>query len=445
MFCLKRRALSQMTWPETDPVTPPAGAATLPLPQATTMFGDTIAAEDVVAYIEHGTAAFHRTNLALFAAGFSTFALLYCVQPLMPLFTGEFGVGPAESSLSLSLTTGTLAFAMLVASALSEAWGRKPVMVASLFASAVLTILGALMPSWHGLLVLRALMGLSLSGLPAVAMAYVSEEMHPKSVGLAMGLFIGGSAMGGLGGRLIAGVVTDLATWRIGLGVVGITGLVCAWAFWRSLPPSAHFQARPLKPRLLLAAFADHLRDPGLRWLFLEGFLLMGAFVTLYNYTGFRLLAPPYGLSQTAVAAIFVVYLVGIVASIWVGDLAGKLGRRRVFWAPIVLMLAGAALTRSGSLWVIIAGIAIVTFGFFGAHSVASSWVGRRALHARAQASSLYLFFYYLGSSVAGSLGGVAWTRSGWDGVTLLIGGLALAALAVAVRLIALPPRQPQG
>jgi YNFM family putative membrane transporter len=315
-------------------------------------------------------------------------------------------------------------------------------MVASLFASAILTILSALMPSWHGLLVLRALMGLAVSGLPAVAMAYVSEEMHPRSIGLAMGLFIGGSAMGGLGGRLIAGILTDLASWRLGLGVVGLSGLVCAFLFWRSLPPSAHFTPRPLRPRLLLAAFADHLRDPGLRWLFLEGFLLMGAFVTLYNYTGFRLLAPPYGLSQTAVAAIFVVYLIGIGASIWVGHLAGVLGRRRVFWAPIMLMLAGIALTRSDDLWAIIAGVAVLTFGFFGAHSVASSWVGRWALQARAQASSLYLFFYYLGSSVAGSLGGVAWADWGWPGVALMIGALALAALLIALRLVVLPPRQ---
>jgi YNFM family putative membrane transporter len=430
-------------------VTRSAGATALPLPPATPAMpaipAGVVAAEDVVATIEHGTAAFHRTNLALFAAGFSTFALMYCVQPLMPVFTHVFQVGAAESSLSLSLTTGTLAFAMLVASALSEAWGRKPVMVASLFASAVLTSLAALMPSWHGLLVLRALMGLTLSGLPAVAMAYVSEEMHPRSVGLAMGLFIGGSALGGLGGRLIAGVLTDLVSWRLGLGVVGLTGLVAGFVFWRSLPPSAHFQPRPLRLRPLLAAFTDHLRDPGLRWLFLEGFLLMGAFVTLYNYTGFRLLAPPYRLSQTAVAAIFAVYLIGIVASVWVGHLAGLLGRRRVFWAPIVLMLAGVALTRSDGLWPIIAGIAVFTFGFFGAHSVASSWVGRRALQARAQASSLYLFFYYLGSSVVGSLGGLAWTGWGWPGVTLLIGGLALAALAVALRLTVLPPRQSQG
>ena len=55
--------------------------------------------------IRHGTPEFNRTNLALFSAGFTTFALLYCVQPLLPVFARDFHVGAAESSLALSLTT----------------------------------------------------------------------------------------------------------------------------------------------------------------------------------------------------------------------------------------------------------------------------------------------------------------------------------------------------
>ncbi len=134
--------------------------------------------DEAAPYIEAGTSAFRRTSLSLFAAGFSTFALLYCVQPLMPEFSREFGVGAAASSLSLSLTTGLLAVSMLVASSLSEALGRKPVMVVSLLASAGLTLVAALAPGWHALLLVRALEGITFSGLPAVAMAYVGEEMH---------------------------------------------------------------------------------------------------------------------------------------------------------------------------------------------------------------------------------------------------------------------------
>ncbi len=145
-------------------------------------------------------------------------------------------------------------------------------------------------------------------------------------------------------------------------------------------------------------------------------------------------------LGQTAVGAIFLVYLAGIASSAWVGNLAGRVGRRKVLWAMILVMLAGVALTLPQSLWAIVAGIAVLTFGFFGAHSVASSWIGRRALHAKAQASSLYLFAYYVGGSVIGSVGGLFWSRMGWNGVAALVGALLLTALAIALRLSRLEP-----
>jgi len=390
--------------------------------------------------IEGGTPAFRRTSLAMFAAGFSTFALLYCVQPLLPLFAREFRVSPAQSSLSLSLTTGLLALTIPVAGALSEAWGRKPVMVASLMASAALTVVAALVPGWHGLLVVRAPEGVAFSGLPAVAMAYLSEEMHPRSLGLAMGLYVVGTALGGMAGRLVTGLLADLGSWRLAVSIIGASGVLAGLTFWRALPPSAHFRPRPLAPREVLASFLGHVRDEGLPWLFAEGFLLMGSFVTSYNYIGFRLLAPPYGLSQAGAGAIFAVYLVGIGSSAWVGLLAGRLGRRNVFWATVLLMLAGLALALLEPLVAVVAGIAVLTFGFFGAHSVLSSRVGLRARPARAQASSLYLLSYYLGASAVGWCGGLFWETWGWGGVAGFLGGLLVVALLISLRLTALKP-----
>ncbi|MCB7347849.1 MFS transporter, partial [Desulfovibrio desulfuricans] len=68
-----------------------------------------------------------KITFAFFAAGFNTFAILYCVQPLMEEFTREFHVTPTEASLSLSVTTMLLAVSMLVFGSLSEVWGRKPI------------------------------------------------------------------------------------------------------------------------------------------------------------------------------------------------------------------------------------------------------------------------------------------------------------------------------
>ncbi len=387
-----------------------------------------------------GTPAFRAMSWALFSAGFATFALLYSVQPLLPAFSTAFGVSPAVSSLALSFSTGVLAVAMLVASSMSEVVGRKPVMLVALTASAVATLLVAVAPAWSQILGLRALMGLTLSGLPAVAMAYLVDEVDKSAVGRAMGLYIGGSAIGGMGGRIIVGVLGDYVGWRMALVVMGLLGLAAAALFWRNLPPSRHFEAQRPDLSALTRSLLRHFRDPGLCLLFLQGLLLMGAFVTLYNYLGYHLLEPPYRLTQAEISIIFLCYLLGTAASAWMGVLADRFGRRRVLVGTIGLMLAGILATLATSLVVVIGGIAVATFGFFGAHSTVSAWVGLRAEKAKAQASSLYLLAYYTGSSVAGTLGGFAWVAGGWSAVVAAVTGLTLAALVVALVLARMPP-----
>ncbi|WP_419198432.1 MFS transporter [Pseudomonas putida] len=393
------------------------------------------------AWIEKGTPAFMRTVLALFSGGFATFALLYCVQPMMPLLSKEFGINAAQSSLVLSVSTGMLALGLLVTGPISDRIGRKPVMVAALGCAALSTIASALMPTWELVLATRALVGLSLSGLAAVAMTYLSEEIHPQHIGLAMGLYIGGNAIGGMCGRLITGVLIDFVSWHAALLTLGSLALLAAIVFWKALPESRNFQPQTLNPRTLVNGFLMHFKDAGLPWLFLEAFLLMGAFVTLFNYIGYRLLAEPYHMNQALVGLLSVVYLSGIYSSAQVGALADRLGRRKVFWASIVVMGGGLLMTLIQPLSLIILGMLVFTFGFFGAHSVASSWIGRRALKAKGQASSLYLFCYYAGSSVAGTAGGVFWHHWGWNGIGLFIGCLLAVALMVALRLSTLAPK----
>jgi len=399
---------------------------------------------EAIPRIEKGTVQFRRTNWALFVGGFATFALLYCVQPMLPVLSAAFARSAAQSSLALSISTLTLAAGLLLTGPLSDAIGRKPVMVAALVAAALCTLLAALTSNWHALLLMRALLGLSLSGLVAVAMSYLSEEVEPRHLGLAMGLYISGNALGGMGGRLIGGVLVDLLSWQAALATLGGLALLAALAFRHLLPDSRHFRAMPLSFASLSAGMRLHLGDRGLPWLFLEAFLLMGSFVTLFNYIGYRLLEAPYGLSMSQVGLLSVVYLSGTYSSTQAGLLADRLGRQRVFWPAILVMLGGLLLTLLAALPLILAGMLLFTFGFFAAHSLASSWVGRRALQARGQASSLYLFCYYLGSSVAGTLGGLFWQHGGWNGVGLFIAALLAVALLVALHLSRLPPKQAQ-
>jgi MFS transporter, YNFM family, putative membrane transport protein len=393
-----------------------------------------------MSYIQRGTPAFRKATFALFAGGFTTFAILYSTQPLLPNFSREFHISPTVASLSLSVTTLTMAVSMLLIGSLSEVYGRKPIMTVSLFAASVLMLLTAFVPTFQVLLGLRILQGIVLAGLPAIAMAYLGEEIDPAHLGVAMGLYISGNSIGGMGGRIVTGMVTDFFNWHTALAGIGILSLAASLFFWSTLPTSRHFQARSLDIGKLLQSLLSHLKDPGLLCLYGIGFFQMGSFVALYNYIGYQLIAPPYSLSQTLVGWIFIVYIVGAFSSTWMGRLADQYGRRKVLWIALLIMLAGSCMTLNGHLLVKIIGTAVFTFGFFGGHSIASSWVGRRAIHDKAQASSLYLFFYYAGSSIGGTAGGTFWTDYGWRGVIGMIACFLVTTLLLSIRLSFIPP-----
>jgi YNFM family putative membrane transporter len=376
---------------------------------------------------------------ALFLGGFATFAMLHCVQPLLPQFSREFDVSPAQSSWALSVSTVALAVCLLAASIVSDRRGRKSVMCVSLFASAFGTLACALVGGFTELLILRGLLGIVLAGLPAVAMTYLAEEVEPAVLGASMGTYIAGTALGGMLGRIVAGVLGDLVSWRFALAAIGATTLLIAFEFARSLPASQNFRRREQPLAMIATGAARHLCDAGLLQLFLLGFLLLGVFVSLYNYLGFRLLAAPFFLSHSAISLVFSLYVTGMFSSVLTGRLSDRFGRRRVLWMVMLIMLAGLLLTLSDVLPLIVAGVALFTFGFFGAHSVASSWVGRRAQDNRALASALYLFSYYLGGSLLGSFSGGLWERGAWPAVVAALTGCLLVALLIAFKLRKLP------
>jgi YNFM family putative membrane transporter len=380
-----------------------------------------------------------NASRALFLGGFATFAMLHCVQPLLPLFSREFGVSPMQSSWTLSISTGALSFCLLLASIVSDRHGRKLAMCVSLFASALSTIACALVGGFAELVALRGLLGVVLAGLPAVAMTYLSEEIDERSLGSAMGLYIAGTALGGMTGRIAAGILSDMVSWRFAMAAIGVLALLIAIEFTRSLPASRHFQPRRQPLGGIAAGAIGHFRDSGLVRLYLIGFLLMGAFISLYNYLGFRLLSPQFGLSHTAVSLIFGLYVIGMFSSVLVGKMSDRLGRRRVLWIVVLVMLSGLLLTLTKLLVLIVAGVALFTFGFFGGHAVVSSWVGRRARQNRALASALYLFCYYMGASVIGWLSGGLWERAGWPGVVAALTGCLTASLLLALSLRSLP------
>ncbi|MEU5596183.1 MFS transporter [Streptomyces sp. NPDC020298] len=372
-----------------------------------------------------GGPGYRRMSFALFLAGVATFALLYSTQALLPLISGEFGVAASEASWTVAAATGGLALFVLPMSALSERFGRRTVMTASLVVAVSVGMLVPFAPSLGVLVVLRALQGAALAGLPASATAYLAEEVRPKALVTAIGLFVAGNSVGGMSGRVITGWVAQEWGWRIAVGVVGVIAVACAVAFRLLLPAPKHFTPGSLRPRVLARTVRDHLADPLLRRLYAIGALFMTVFGGVYTVIGYRLTGEPFGLPQGIIGSIFLVYLVGTVSASTAGRLVGRLGRRGALYLAGGTTATGLFLSLADSLPLVLLGLVLITAGFFAGHAVASSAVSKTATTGRAQASALYQSSYYIGSSVGSTLGATAFHASGWTG-TVGVGFLAI-------------------
>ena len=388
-----------------------------------------------------GSAAYGRLLAALFCAGVATFAQLYSPQAVLPLIAADLHIGAATAALTISASTIGLAIGVIPWSTVADRIGRVRAITLSVTVAAVVGLLVPFAPTYELLLAGRFLEGLLIGGVPAIAIAYLTEEIDPAHAARAAGTFVAGTTIGGLLGRVVSSPVAQVAGWRMGVFTVAALCCVAAFGFVKLAPqpfgfvPSKESGTNP--EGTLVRRLTANLRSPRQLALFAQGFLLMGGFVAMYNFLGFRLMGAPFHLSPFVVSLVFVAYLAGTWASARAGAEASRFGRKRVLLVSAAIMAAGVAITLSDNLFVVLAGLLIATAGFFGAHSIASGWTGRSAPVGKAQASSLYNLFYYGGSSVFGWFGGVAYDGYGWGAVALTI--VVLVVIAAVVAAVTLP------
>jgi YNFM family putative membrane transporter len=398
------------------------------MPSASTGASTTVAATSTVtssaatvdSRLTPGGPGYRRMSFALFLAGVATFALLYSTQALLPLVSTDFGVSASEASWTVSAATGALALFVLPMSALSERFGRRTLMTASLAVAVTVGLLVPFAPSIGALVVLRAVQGAALAGLPASATAYLAEEVRPKALITAIGLFVAGNSVGGMSGRVITGWVAQEWGWRVAVATIGIIAVACAVAFRLLLPAPKHFTPGSLRPGVLARTVRDHLANPLLRRLYAIGALFMMVFGGVYTVIGYRLTEAPFSLPQGIIGSIFLVYLVGTVSASTAGRLVARLGRRGSLYLAGGTTASGLLLSLADSLPLVLLGLVLITAGFFAGHAVASSSVSHTAKQGRAQASALYQSAYYIGSSAGSTLGAIAFHAGGWAGTVTL-------------------------
>ncbi len=374
----------------------------------------------------------HRTfriRFCILLSGLALFAQLYLFQPLLAELQVFFSVPARETSLAVSCATLGMAAGLLFFLFVADMLDRRRLMAISLLVAAILTLVTSWASSFPLLLLLTTLKGFVLSGVSAVALSYLNEELDPSTIGFSISLYLSGNTVGGMYGRVLAGLVASSYSWRVATLTIAISSLVCAVAFIIWFPKSRHFVPTNLPIRIRLARMGIFLSHPFFLALFLVASIIMGCFIAIYNYVSFVLTAPPYGLPRPLVAAIFVLYLMGIVGSIWFGKLSDRHRPQRLLVCALLVLIGGMLLMAIPTLVTIILGLMAVTFAFGAGHTLASRLVSTHAAQGKSSATCLYWLFYYLGSSLAGYLLGYLFFAWGWE--VLLASTVALGLIAL--------------
>ena len=357
--------------------------------------------------------AFDLRRLAVALSGFCTFLNLYSPQALLPELSREFGASPAE--ISTIMTAGTLAVALTapITGTIADVLGRKRLITAALFALSVPTLLVAFAPDVHSIVVLRFVQGLCLPPIFAVTVAYIGDEWPPAAIAGVTGIYVMGSSIGGFCGRIIPGMLADLAGWRSAFAVLAAMTLLAAIAVAVTLPRETRF----VRSEGLAASAAQmlrHFRNPQLIATFAVGFGTLFNFIATFTYVSFHLAAPPYNFSSTLLGALFFTYLGGTLIAPWTGRLIARFGRRDFMLGVIAVWIAGALLLLAPQTAMIFAGLLVCATCGMLCQTVSTGYVTLIAKEGRSSAVGLYVTCFYIGGSVGAFLPGLTWDSAGW-------------------------------
>lgn len=357
---------------------------------------------------------FRYIKLCIFLSGLSVFAQLYLFQPLLPMVAEHFHTTVGDSSLLVSSATIGMALGLFFFAFKADSYSRKKLMIFSLLSSAVLTIISSWVQNLPLLIAIGVIKGFVISGVSSVALAYLTEEVGLSVVALAISMYLSGNTIGGMSGRISATIIAGELGWRNAVLIIGIESLLLGLLFWKFFPDSKFFNPQKTDYSLKMKQMMKFLNDSYMLRLYLIAALLMGSFVSVYNYLTFRLESAPFSLNHFWIAFIFLMYTFGVFGTMITSRLSKKTDRKNILKGSILFMLAGILFLLSENIYIVIFGLGLFTLSFFAAHTMASQMTALRAKEGKSSATSIYWLFYYFGSSILGSGTGYILHATSW-------------------------------
>lgn len=368
-------------------------------------------------------------SIVVAAIAFFTLVDLFAAQAIISMLTVTYGVTRAEMGVAVNAATIGMAVASLAVALFGDRIPRRTAIVASLGVLSMPTALLAFAPDLVVFTALRVCQGLAMATAFTLTLAWLGERAAGAVGAGAFAAYITGNVGSNLFGRLLAAGVADhagVASVFFVFAALNLVGMVTAAL---AIEPNGgvRFRRAGAAP---WAAMRRHLSNSALVAAFILGFSILFAFIGVFTYVNFVLVAPPLGLGMMAIGYVYVVFAPSMLTTPLAGRVAARIGARKAVWLGLGVALAGTALLVVPSLPTVLAGMTLVGVGTFFAQGASTGFVGRAARTDKPAASGLYLASYFCGGLAGASVLGMVFDRFGW-GAT--VAGVALALLLGAV------------
>lgn len=363
-----------------------------------------------------------RIAISVFLSGLSCFGLLYYYQALLPALSVYFKVDQATSSLAISSATLGMAIGLVTTMFVADRYNRRHVVGFSLLGATILAFIGSYQDVFWVLIVLNFFKGFLLAGTTSVCLAYIAEEVSETRKIQITGFYIAGNAIGGMLGRVLSSNIAHLFAWQTASEVMGITCLFFAVLFFILSPESKFFKPHKESFKTLIKPNIKLIFNSQFFPYYFTGFLLLGAFVSLYNYMAFFMTNSPFNIPKSLMSYVYILYLTGVLGAMnvpfWEKQCRTPQHALKVI---SILGILGIAILFLENLFFVVMGIGIFTYCFFVAHTICSKMVGNLSQAKKSVSIAIYLLSYYMGSSILGSSTGILLARYQWQFFLILI------------------------
>lgn len=369
--------------------------------------------------------------LAVALSGVAAFMQVYPLQAVLPVLMRDLQASEIQAGMAVGATVAGMALMSPFVGMISDAVGRKSVMIFSLLVLVLPTAALGFADRIETLIVWRFIQGVCVPGITVTLIAYLGEEFAAHQVTKLMTIYVSGTVLGGFLGRFLMGYAESWGSWRWAAWGFAMLSMACAVLVWRYLPASRKFVPNP-NFQAALNTLGQHVHNRHLLTACALGMCVLWSLVGCFTYVNLHLAAEPFHLDSQSLANLFAIYLIGMVITPLSARLIGRLGSLKTVLLAVGVSMLGVAGALVMNVWGVLLALTLMSTGVFITQSATISYIATHVKQGRSLATGLYYMAYYAGGTIGAYACGWAYTHGGWGATVAMLLAVQLLALIIA-------------